>query len=120
MAPRPTKNFVLPDETVIVLKTYLNVREEDEIQNVFMQNADMKQNGNSLEVSGIKATVGKAARDKLLELMIVSIHPAPVNGEEQAAITTTKDILEYIMDMPKTLYSPLEKEINAITDPKDS
>ena len=120
MATRPTKEFTLQDGSIFTLKTYLTVGEEDQIQGVFIENADMKQNGKNLEINGMKASVGRYARNKLLEIIVISIQPPLIENAQQGLITDSKQIIDYVLDMPKTLYKPLEKEINDITDPKES
>lgn len=121
MAPRPTQEIILPDGSIVTLKTYLTVREEDEIQGVWTQDAEIRNTGKGVEVTGVKGISGLKARNKIFEMLIVSIVPAGESaGNHGAEITDPKQILEWILELPKTVYNPLQQAVNKITDPKDS
>lgn len=123
MATRPTKNITLPDGSVVTLKTYLTVREEDLIQGVWTENASITQaeKKEDVRITGIKPETALMARNKVLEIMIVSIQPAAISeGETPESIVNPNDVIDWVLNLPSASFKMIQKEIDALTDPKGS
>lgn len=107
MSKRETKTIETPiDKHKIEIKTYMNGREWREIQNIYVEMANIQvgndQNVNT-EIKG-NAELMTKAQDKTIEMLVIS-----VNGKEE-------NILDEILEMKKEDYDFILDELNKTTD----
>lgn len=98
-----TKEIKTKSGVVVVLKTYLTGREMRELRDIFLRNAEMKTEGDTTKIEGLKGSIVTEVENKAIELAVVSL-----NGENE-------NILESVLDLPAEDYEEIITEVNKIS-----
>jgi len=70
---RQTREFVTSGGHKVVIKTYCSGREWQDIQDVYLKDAKINMIGNDVKVEGFSPKADSLAKEKAVELLVVSI-----------------------------------------------
>jgi len=103
---RETKEFTTSGGNVIVYKTYLTGREATEIEKVYLKDAKVNLIGQDVKIDGVSPTIEYEAREKMLEMFLVSL-----NGN-------TENVKDLVLDLPDVEYQEITTFINELSAKK--
>lgn len=106
---RETREITTPvGKSKVKIYSYMTGREKREITNVFLSAAKFSVGSDQqFKTDNVDATVTNKARDKAMELLVVSVGDSDEN------------MIERILDMRSEDYDFISKEIDKITQPTD-
>lgn len=104
---RETKEITTPIENhKVVIYTYLTGREKRELTNIFLSSAKFSlENNQGLKADNFDATVANKAKDKAINLLVLSVDDNKEN------------ILDKLLDMRSEDYDFVSQEIDKLTNP---
>ena len=100
-----TKVITTPSGKEVVLKAWITGRDKRSIQSIYADNMVI---GEDNKISGIKAATINEAKDKTIELVVIS-----VGG-------SSENILDAVLDLPSKDTDFIMNEIDIITSDEDT
>lgn len=104
---RETKIIETPKKHKVELRTWITVKEDQELKSVLLKSMRMEPSGQGVSFKQIDATCTLEREKKAIELLVVSI-----DGK-------TENILETILSMDKRDYQIIKEEIDKVVGDAD-
>jgi hypothetical protein len=95
---RATKTLNTPNDFVVVVKTYATAREFEQIQQCYMEGANMKLVGKTPTIDNFDPKSEFEAQKKTIEMLVVSINESAENVVTRMLDDMPKEDYDFVMD----------------------